>query len=190
MSDSRRSGDLVDLAGRSASAGVDTFQVREKHLPDAELSGLVSRVVAAARGSRMRVVVNSRPDIAVLSGAQGVQLPEEGLPIGAVKRAFPSLRIGASRHSFEGALEAEGEGADFLVLGPIFKTPGKEARALGLEVLARAASRLRIPVHAIGGIDAETAPLALGAGAQGLCAIRIFLKGSVEDAVRCLRAGR
>jgi thiamine-phosphate diphosphorylase len=187
VTDSLRSRDLVALAKHCARAGVDTFQVREKNLTDAELRDLVLRIVAAVKGTGTRVLVNSRPDVAELCGAAGVQLPELGLPVREVRRFFPALRIGASRHSLEGALEAEAEGADFVVLGPVFATPGKEERALGRGVLARAASSLHIGVHAIGGIDAKTAPLALQAGARGLCAIRAFLQEPIEAVVSSLR---
>jgi thiamine-phosphate diphosphorylase len=144
-------------------------------------------VLAAAAGTRAEVLVNGRPDVAEAAGASGVQLPEQGLPVAEVKRAFPGLLVGASRHSVEGALAAEAEGADFVVLGPIFATPGKEEQPLGLEPLRAAAQRLRIPVHAIGGIDATTAPQALAAGARGLAAIRVFVEAPAEDADRSLR---
>jgi thiamine-phosphate diphosphorylase len=189
VSDRRRilAGDLPFFARGAARAGVDRIQVREKDLGGRELFELVGRVLAAAAGTRAEVLVNGRPDVAEAAGASGVQLPEQGLPVAEVKRAFPGLLVGASRHSVEGALAAEAEGADFVVLGPIFATPGKEEQPLGLEPLRAAAQRLRIPVHAIGGIDATTAPQALAAGARGLAAIRVFVEAPAEDAVRSLR---
>jgi len=189
VSDRRRlaGGDLVALAAAAAAAGVDFIQVREKDLPDGELARLVRAVVGAVAGARARVLVNGRPDVAELAGARGVQLPEEGLPVAEVKRAFPRLIVGASRHSLAGAQAAEAEGADFVLLGPIFATPGKP-RALGPSVLAETARALRVPVHAIGGVDVETAGAARAAGAQGLAAIRPFLEGDVARAVRALRA--
>ena len=189
VSDRRRlaGGDIVALAAAAAAAGVDLVQVREKDLPDGELARLVRGVVRAVAGTRARVLVNGRPDVAELAGAHGVQLPEEGLPVAAVRRAFPRLIVGASRHSLAGAQAAEAEGADFVLLGPIFATPGKP-RALGPSVLAETARALRVPVHAIGGVDVETAGAARAAGAQGLAAIRPFLEGDVARAVRALRA--
>ena len=189
VSDRRRlrGGDLAAVAAAAAGAGVDLIQVREKDLADADLARLVRAVVHAVAGTRTRVLVNGRPDVAELAGAHGVQLPEEGLPVAAVRRAFPRLIVGASRHSLPGAQAAEAEGADFVLLGPIFATPGKP-RALGPGVLAETVRALRVPVHAIGGVDAETAGAARAAGARGLAAIRPFLEGDVARAVRALRA--
>ncbi len=178
-------GDLPSFARAAARAGVDRIQVREKDLGGRELFELVGRVIAAAAGTRAEVLVNGRPDVAEAAGASGVELPEQGLAVAEVKRAFPSLLVGASRHSVEGALAAEA--ADFVVLGPIFATPGKQEQPLGLEPLRAAAQRLRIPVHAIGGIDATTSPRALAAGARGVAAIRAFVEAPADDAVRSLR---
>jgi len=189
VSDRRRvpGEDLPGLARAAARAGVDFVQVREKDLPGRALRDLVAAVVGAVEGTACRVLVNGRPDVARVAGAHGVQLPEDGLALADVKRAFPGLLLAASRHTLEGARRAEDEGADFVVLGPVFTTPGKE-RALGIEALASAAGALRIPVHAIGGIDARTAPSVIAAGAAGIAAIRAFLEGRLQETVRALRA--
>ena len=191
VSDRRRlaGGELASRAAAAAAAGVDFIQVREKDLPDGALAALARAVVQAVQGAGTRVLVNGRPDIALIAGAHGVQLPEEGLPVAQVKRSFPRLIVGASRHSVEGARRAEAEGADFVVLGPIFATPGKDQGPLGLDALAEAARALRVPVHAIGGVNGETAGAARDAGARGLAAIRPFLRGDIARAVRALRGG-
>lgn len=188
VTDRHRSGSpgVPGRAAAAARAGVDIIQVREKDLEGAALRALVATVIAAAAGTATRVLVNGRPDVAVVAGAQGVQLPEDGLPVGPVKRFFPTLLVGASRHSPEGAKEAEAEGADFVVFGPIWATPGKEERAVGLEGLARAVASVRIPVHAIGGIEPGNARSVADAGAAGLLAIRPFLDAP-ERAVDAFR---
>jgi thiamine-phosphate pyrophosphorylase len=189
ITDRRRLGgrDLVALAREAAEAGVDRVQVREKDLGGRGLRALVSDILAATSGTAARILVNGRPDVAVAAGAHGIQLPEDGLPVSATKRAFPGLEVGASRHTVEGARRAEDEGADFVLLGPIFATPGKEERALGVGPLSEAARSLRIPVHAVGGIDAGNARLVVEAGASGLAAIRAFLLGPAAEAVAALR---
>ena len=189
VSDRRRTpgGDLPALARSAALAGIDFVQVREKDLPAGALLGLVAAVCDSVRGTPARVLVNGRPDVAVLAGASGVQLPEDGLPVAEVRRAFGQLLIGASCHSLEAARRAEAAGADFVVLGPVFATPGKQTRALGAQALAEVARVLRVPVHAIGGIDAGTGPLAVAAGAAGLAAIRAFLQAPLPEVARSLR---
>ena len=190
VTDRRRLGGTAALerAGAAARAGLDCIQVREKDLADRPLQALAAAFVAAAAGTAARVLVNGRPDLAVAAGAAGVQLPEEGLPIGDVRRAFPSLTIGASCHSVEAVRRAAGEGADFVLLGPIFATPGKEERALGLAVLAEAAAAVAVPVHAIGGVTPARVAALRAAGARGAAAIRPFLEGPPDEIMRAFRA--
>ncbi len=137
-----RGAELAARARAAAQAGVDLIQVREKDLSGRQLSELVAQVVAATRGTGAGVLVNGRPDIAVARGARGVQLPGAGLPVGQVRRGFPGLLIGASCHTLEQALRAQDEGADFVLLGPVFETPGKQARALGAARLVEVVSRV------------------------------------------------
>jgi thiamine-phosphate pyrophosphorylase len=165
---------LPGRARAAAAASIEWVQVRERHLCAAALLRLVAEVRDELQGSATRVLVNGRPDVASAAGAAGVQLPEEGLPVREVRLAFPGLVIGASRHSLLSARRAEDEGADLVLFGPVFATPGKEGRAAGAAALAEVARALRVPVFAIGGIDPATAPAARAAGARGLAAIRVF----------------
>jgi thiamine-phosphate diphosphorylase len=180
---------LVERAAAAARAGVDVVQVREKTLSDRALLAVVSAVRAALRPLPTRLLVNGRPDIALAAGADGVQVPEDGLPVADVKRAFPSLTLGASCHSVDAVRRAAGEGADFVLLGPVFATPGKEERALGLDVLDAAASAVVVPVHAIGGVTPARVAALRGAGARGGAAIRPFLEGPADAIVRAFRDG-
>ena len=181
---------VPDLAADAAAAGIDCVQVREKDLPDRALAALLKAVAAALAGSATRLVVNGRPDLATLAGASGVQLPEDGLPPDAVRRAFPDLALGVSCHSVEAARRAADAGADWIVLGPVFSTPGKESRALGLETLAAAAAQVRIPVHAVGGLTPANAGRAAAAGVRGILAIRAFVEQPVAEAVAAFRGQR
>ncbi len=181
--------DVAAVAAEAAAAGIDRVQVREKDMPDRLLAALVSAVAAALAGSATQLVVNGRPDLAALSGAAGVQLPEEGLSVAGVRDAFPGLAIGASCHSAEAARRAEDAGASWIVLGPIFATPGKEQRALGLRVLESVAASASIPVHAVGGMRPDNARQAADAGAQGILAIRAFVDQPVAAAAAAFRVG-
>jgi thiamine-phosphate pyrophosphorylase len=177
ITDRRRAGllGLPRLAEEAARAGIDLIQVREKDLEGGALRTLVAAVLAATEGTATRVLVNGRVDVAVSAGASGVQLPENGLGIADVKRSFPHLMIGASRHSVDGVKKAEADGADFVLFGPVWSTPGKEGLAVGALALRRAASQVRIPVHAIGGLEPKNAREAVEAGAAGIAAIRPFV---------------
>jgi thiamine-phosphate pyrophosphorylase len=188
VTDRRRSSgrSLPSLAAEAARAGVAWIQVREKDLPARALLELVKEIAAALVGTGARLMVNGRPDVAESGGAHGIQLPEEGLPVAAVKRAFPTLLVAASRHTLEGARSAEAEGADLIVIGPVFPTPGKP-HALGLGGFERIASAVSVPIHAIGGVEPATARQVVEAGAAGLAAIRAFLADPPAATVRAFR---
>jgi thiamine-phosphate pyrophosphorylase len=171
--------DALDRLAAMLDAVPDALvQVREKHLEGAALYELVRSVVAIVRPRGGRVLVNDRVDVALASGADGVHLPETGLSIADVRALAPALLIGASRHSVDGAVAAAG--ADLVMLGPIWDTPGK-GPALGVEALtaARAALPAHVALIAIGGIDSSTrAYAARAAGADHVAAIRALWSAS------------
>ena len=166
----RRQGDIVAFAYRAVREGVDMIQVREKDLPAKELFKLVIKIRDLAASSRTRVLVNDRLDVALAAGVDGVHLPSNGLP---AERVRPLVTVlGVSVHTLQKASLAEKARADFVVFGPIFDTPGKNA--VGLEPLREVVAALRIPVLAIGGITAKTIPDVLATGAAGIAGIRLF----------------
>jgi thiamine-phosphate diphosphorylase len=189
VTDRRRAPALAARVARAAHAGLDLVQVREKDLGGGALLALVREIVSAVSGTATRVLVNGRPDVARAAGAHGVQLPADGLPVAAVRAAFPELLVGASCHAALEAEAAAADGAAFLVVGPVFATPGKESRALGPHALAAIVRAAGIPVFAIGGIDAATTAAARDAGARGIAAIRPFLEDRADAAVAALRGG-
>jgi len=144
------------------------------------------------RLNRAYILVNDRLDVALGTGADGVHLGAHSMPVQVVRKVTPRpFVIGVSCHSLDEALAAESGGADYLVLGPIFETPSKLAYGppLGLEELRRAASRVGIPILALGGINVERVRPCLEAGAAGIAGIRIFQDcASLEELVRELRA--
>ncbi len=189
VTDRRRLGRrrLTGLAVAAAAAGVDFLQLREKDLSAAALLAMAGELVAALRATPTRILINGRPDVARIAGAHGVQLPEEGLPPGAVKAAFPSLLVGASCHSLAAARRAAEDGADFVLFGPVFETPGKEERASGVRALAEVVEAVRVPVHAIGGIEVANVAEVWRTGCAGVAAIRAFLEEPLETVVRRFR---
>src|SRR5437867_13432343 len=166
----RRRCDLLTSTARAVRDGVNMIQVREKDLSARELFDLVCRIKDLAAGSTTKILVNERLDIALAAGIDGVHLPEDGLPAGRVR---PHVRLlGASVHSVNAARGAEAEGADFVIFGPVFETPGKQP--VGVAALGRVVLAVRIPVLAIGGITAANTAAVLDVGAAGIAAIRLF----------------
>ena len=174
-----------------AGAGVDLVHLREKDLACRELLGLVKLTVELCRGSKTRIVVNDRLDMAIAAGAHGVHLGGQSAPPEAVRRHVDkNFLVGVSCHSMQEALKAEAGGADYILLGPIFDTPSKRPYGppLGLNKLSEIAKRIRIPVLALGGITVARVRPCLDAGATGIAGIRLFQEGpSPADRIRELR---
>jgi thiamine-phosphate pyrophosphorylase len=166
----RRQGDVLACAARAVRDGIDMIQIREKDLDAAALFDLVGKVRDLAAGTKTRILVNDRLDMALAAGVDGVHLPADGLPPDRVRPLVKLL--GVSTHTVDEAIEAEKARADFIVFGPIFETPGKSA--VGLEPLRRVVSSVRIPVLAIGGISMTNARDVLATGAAGIAGIRLF----------------
>jgi len=172
-------------------AGIDLVQVREKDLATRPLLALVQAAVSAAHGGPTQVIVNDRLDVALAGGAAGVHLGTQSMPARAVRAHVPpGFLVGVSCHSLLDALAAEADGADYIVLGPVFATPSKlrYGPPLGLEKLREAAAQVRIPVLALGGVTVERVPDCLSSGASGVAGIAMFQNcESAAERVRELR---
>ncbi|NPB06856.1 MAG: thiamine phosphate synthase [Aquificae bacterium] len=170
---------FLEKVERVLEKGVRMLQLRAKGLPARRLYELAKEVRALTRRYGALFIVNARADAAAAVGADGVHLPEAGLPPEAVKRVFPNLLVGFSAHSLESALEAQRQGADFVTFSPVFRTASHpEAEPKGLEELKRVAEALSVPVYALGGVTAGRVRDCLEAGAYGVAGIGLFLENS------------
>jgi len=168
---------LLDNLERVAASGVDMIQIREKDLSARDLLALVRRAVQIAAPHGTRILVNGRPDLALAGRAHGVQLPSASIAPERWRPAFPApFLFGVSCHSVGDVRQADDEGADFALFGPVFFTPSKAAYGppLGLERLREAAASARIPVYALGGITRRNAADCVAAGAAGIAAVSLF----------------
>jgi len=183
-----RGRELVTVVGECLAAGLPAVQVREKDLGAGDLAFLCRRIRALTLDARALLIVNDRVDVALAVGADGVQRTHASLDLRDVRAvADKRLRVGASVHSLEEAVEAEVKGADWVFFGPIYETPSKRLQGppQGLDRLGRVATSLRIPVVAIGGITPERVREVRDAGASGVAAISAILAApSPADATR------
>jgi thiamine-phosphate pyrophosphorylase len=173
-----RGRDLVAVVGECLAAGLPAVQVREKDLGAADLAFLCRRLVAPVRDVGAMLVVNDRVDVALAVGADAVQRTHTSLPIDDIRAiAGRRLRVGASVHSLEDAVDAELKGADWVIYGPVYETPSKRPYGppQGLDRLAAVARGLRIPVVAIGGVTPARVKEVRAAGARGVAAISAIL---------------
>jgi thiamine-phosphate pyrophosphorylase len=182
VTDRRSAGDArvrETMAALSGAPGV-SVELREKDTPDRDCLGW-AEFARQALAPQTPLYVNRRFDIALAAGADGVQLPASGLPLARVRASTPrGFRIGVSTHSAAEARRAIEEGADLVLLGPVFDTPSKRAFGppLGAEALGELPPRAEhaCDVFVIGGISEENlARLELYRDRiAGIAGIRIF----------------
>ena len=209
-----RRGALLERTAQAAKADIDFIQLREKDLAAGALERLAREMQGIVRNesSHTRLLINSRADIALAAGADGVHLtsndinPAEVRSIVARAENAPNRQflISVACHSAHDVRLAEAHGADYAVLAPIFGKQIPNAPALpgiGLAALREASQidhprdmrveagdrRSSLPVLALGGVNTENARDCLLAGAAGIAGIRIFQEGDLADTVAKLR---
>jgi len=160
------------------SNGATVVQLREKTL---SLSAFFKKALLVRKmiPEDVLFMVNDRVDIAMASGADGVHLGQEDLPISAARKVLGESKIiGVSTHSVEQAQQAEREGADYIAIGPVFSTATKPdvGSAKGIEIIGKTKEKVHIPVIAIGGINLDNVEKTLKAGADGVAVISAVFK--------------
>ena len=152
------------------------------------LSRLVVRCVEATTGTRTRVLVNDRLDVALTAGAHGVHLRGDSMPAHRARTlAPPGFLIGRSVHTVEEAVRVTADaGLDYVLVGAVFATASKPGyAAVGVRVLADVAAATTVPVLAVGGITADTVRQLGDTGSAGFAAIGFFAN---EDGERLREA--
>ncbi len=185
---------LLATIVEAARCGVDYIQLRERDLSTRELEALARAAILRTENQKLKTVflINSRTDIALACGAQGVHLRSNDIPPSAVRNfwnqcvaGIPApVTVGQSCHTRAEVARAAQEGADFAVFGPVFEKG--RAQPTGLEALSQA-SQEKIPVLALGGVTLENAAACIQAGAAGLAAIRLFQQNEMGEVVAALR---
>jgi thiamine-phosphate pyrophosphorylase len=157
---------------------------------DARTQVEVARALVAALPARVPLIMNDRADLAIASGAAGVHVGPEDLPVAAVRRIVgPDRIVGLSVGSDAEALEASG--ADYVGIGPVYATASKDdaGDAIGVAELERLATLCARPAVGIGGIDATNVAAVIAAGVRGVAVIRaLFSAIDPEEAARSLRS--
>jgi thiamine-phosphate pyrophosphorylase len=159
-------------AGLRAAKRATMIQLRAPLLSTAAFENETRELVAAVS---IPVLVSSRCDVALASGAAGVNLPERDVSVADARTLLGDLLVGRSVHSIEAALQAEAQDADFVIFGPVWESASHPGlKPAGLSALEEVARAVGIPVFAIGGVTEERIDLCLAAGADGYAAIGLF----------------
>jgi thiamine-phosphate pyrophosphorylase len=194
---------LLNKIGEAARCGVDYIQLREKDLSGRELEAFAREAVrvvgenaCASEDAKPSTVllINSRTDVALASGAGGVHLRSDDIPPSDARaiwrraQNFSSLPvISVACHSLAQVSQAAEDGADFAIFAPVFgKKDAPDVHPAGLNALSEACHK-KIPVLALGGVTLENAGTCLAAGAAGIASIRMFQENEIADVMRSLR---
>ena len=182
--------DVLGTVGRALQGGLAAVLVRRPHASAREVFDITRQLRPATRKCGCKLLVSDRADVALAADADGVHLGERSLPITAIRRHLPAeMLLGRSTHNLDEATEQEAAGASYLFLGPIYPTKTHpDGTPLGLDHLREAVLRCKIPIVAIGGIDAKNAPGVVAAGAAGIAAIRAY--SSATDPAETARSFR
>ncbi len=161
-------GSARETARAAIAGGADVIQVREKDVSDAQFLALAAEMRELADETGRMLIINDRPDIASLVGADGVHLGQTDLPIAEARRLLrPGAVVGRSCHDMRQVRAAVTEGADYISVGPMFETATKDAGPLaGPELLREATGHVDLPIVPIGGITAENVDVLIEAGAK------------------------
>lgn len=192
-----KSGDLVQVARKAIAGGADAIQLREKNTTDDIFLAMAAELRALTDETNRLLIINDRPDIAAIVGADGVHLGQHDIPINEARRILrPGTIVGRSTYSLQEAGQAINEGADYIVLGPVYETRTKSQKPIGLEILTEAVETLGesgISIIAIGGITEETAPEVARYGVRSLAVCGALCNSdapektarTIRDAIDC-----
>jgi thiamine-phosphate pyrophosphorylase len=160
----------LEAAEQAILGGADALQLREKELSSGELLYRAKAFVALCKKHRVISIINDRADIAVLSEADGLHVGQTDVPaIDARKLIGPEKILGVSTHNLTQAHQAVRDGANYIGVGPVFKSPTKPRDILpGLPFAASAAKEIPIPILAIAGITPANVDQVLAAGVTGV----------------------
>jgi thiamine-phosphate pyrophosphorylase len=183
--------DWFATAELAVEGGAGAIQLREKGLSDAELLLRARRLSELCHECGTLFIVNDRPDIALLSHADGVHVGQDDLSVADVRRMVPaSMIVGFSTHTREQIDRAITDAPDYIAVGPMFPTATKPQQHIaGAETLSYARQRTSLPLVAIGGITATNAPQVLAAASCTLCVCAtVISRNDPRTATHQLRA--
>lgn len=182
--------DPTDVATGAIRGGADVIQLRDKSGSARRLMEDARCLLPLTRAAKIPLILNDRADVVRAVGADGVHLGQDDLPIEDARAMLDRGKLlGISTHSLEQALRAEREGADYIGLGPIFQTPTKPTySSVGLELIRHVATRVRIPIVCIGGINLTNLAQVVQADAQCIAVVRAICSApDPEAATRSLK---
>lgn len=181
---------LESCVEQAILGGVTLVQLREKNMSDEEFTENARKMLAICRKHGVPLIINDRVDIAAKVGADGVHVGLDDMSVKDARRILGNDKIiGATAHNVKEALSAEADGADYLGVGAVFGSSTKsDAKPLEMSELKAVCEAVKIPVCAIGGINACNISNLCGSGIKGAAVISGILAG--EDILSAAAALR
>lgn len=160
----------IEAAEESIEGGADCLQLREKGLEGSALLGRARTLVETCRRRGVLCIINDRPDIATLAQADGVHVGQQDLPARDVRKLVGrEMIVGVSTHSIEQATQAVLDSADYIGVGPLFRSSTKPRDFLpGLDYARQVARQIRIPALGIAGIDQANVDEVISTGLRAI----------------------
>jgi len=168
----------LEIACQLINGGARAIQLRDKITPKGDLIPLARELRALCEDHGVLFIMNDYLDLALASGAHGLHLGQDDLPLAAAREMLPiNVIVGISTHSVTQAQAAAAAGADYIAVGSVFPTPTKdEAIIIGLDGLRQIREAVAVPIVAIGGITAANVADVMGAGADSVAVISAILR--------------
>jgi thiamine-phosphate pyrophosphorylase len=167
----------LDIAQQAIQGGARIIQLRDKLRPRGMLVPLARELKKLCAESDVLFIVNDYIDLAIDSDADGLHIGQEDLPFDTARKMLPADKIlGCSSATLEEALKAEKDGADYIAVGSIYRTPSKPGtRLASLKTLRQVKKKVSVPVVAIGGINEDNIADVMKAGADAIAVISAVL---------------
>ncbi len=165
--------DLIEVMEEAILGGVDIIQLRDKTSGKQELLRKARALRELTRKHGVTFIVNDHIDIAMEVDADGIHLGQDDLSLLEARKIVGSKIIGISTHALQEALLAEQQGADYIGVGPVFRTMTKVdvVDPVGVLYVREVAQMIKIPFVAIGGIKLNNVDEVIEAGATRICAV-------------------
>ncbi len=173
ITDSKR--DVIEDVKIAIDNGIKIIQLRDKVNNKETILETAKQLRELTKEKGVILIINDHIDIAKEVDADGVHLGQDDTPIEEARNLLNNKIIGISCHSLKQAIKAEKDGADYIGIGPIFKTQTKDYQEIGSNIITNVKNSIKIPFIAIGGIDKDNIDEVLNAGATRVAIISALL---------------
>jgi thiamine-phosphate pyrophosphorylase len=169
---------VPDVTTQLVRGGVDLIQLRAKRLEPAEIAKIGKTMRALIPASGPLFILNDHPELVPAIGADGIHVGQDDLSVADARaKAGADVLVGKSTHAFDQAVAAEQEGANYIGVGPIYATPTKpDYVPVGPKLIAQVRAGVGMTQFCIGGINEQTLPEVLEAGALRVVMVSALLK--------------